>query len=180
MRFGNACQNIYTPKPAERDAKIAIYEAKIRSVIAECKDGYIAPNKIQELLDAAGIARAQEAEVSTEAEAVNFVSKIGYPVVMKVVGPVHKSDVGGVSLGVKSEEEVRREFKRIMQIPDATGVLIQNMLSGREIFIGANKDPKFGHIILAGFGCIFIEVLKDVRSCLVPVSNNEAHDMISP
>ncbi|MDD3125237.1 MAG: acetate--CoA ligase family protein, partial [Candidatus Kapabacteria bacterium] len=117
-------------------------------------------------------------EVSTEAEAVNFVSKIGYPVVMKVVGPVHKSDVGGVSLGVKSEEEVRREFKRIMQIPDATGVLIQNMLSGREIFIGANKDPKFGHIILAGLGGIFIEVLKDVRSCLVPVSNNEAHDMI--
>lgn len=177
--FGNALAKIYnTPKPAERDAKIAIDEAKIRSVIAECKDGYIAPNKIQELLDAAGIARAQEAEVSTEAEAVNFVSKIGYPVVMKVVGPVHKSDVGGVSLGVKSEEEVRREFKRIMQIPDATGVLIQNMLSGREIFIGANKDPKFGHIILAGLGGIFIEVLKDVRSCLVPVSNNEAHDMI--
>jgi len=97
---------------------------------------------------------------------------------MKVVGPIHKSDVGGVALGVKSIDEVRLQFNRIMQIKDATAVLIQNMLSGREVFIGATFEPKFGHIILAGLGGIFIEVLKDVNSGLVPVSRSEATDMI--
>lgn len=179
VNIANAVGKIYnTPKPACTTDTIKIDVDAVRKIINESENGYISPNAIQAMLDAAGIPRAQEAEVTTEADAVKFVESIGFPVVMKVVGPIHKSDVGGVALGVKSIDEVRSQFNRIMQIKDATAVLIQNMLSGREVFIGATFEPKFGHIILAGLGGIFIEVLKDVNSGLVPVSRSEATDMI--
>ncbi|PKP19557.1 MAG: CoA ligase, partial [Bacteroidetes bacterium HGW-Bacteroidetes-22] len=104
---------------------------------------------------------------------------LGMPVVMKVVGPVHKSDVGGVVLNVSSEEQVADEFKRLITIKDTTAVLIQPMLSGIELFAGAMAEPKFGHTILCGMGGIFIEVLKDVTAGLAPIGKPEALDMIA-
>ncbi len=97
---------------------------------------------------------------------------------MKVVGPVHKSDVGGVVLGVKNQIQLEVEFGKMMSIEGATGVMIQPMLSGKELFIGATYEPGFGHMILCGLGGIFVEVLKDVSSGLVPVSQSEALQMI--
>ena len=97
---------------------------------------------------------------------------------MKVVGPVHKSDVGGVVLNVKDAEGVKREFARMMQITDTTAVLMQPMLSGTELFAGAKREDKFGHMVLCGMGGIFIEVLKDVSSALSPVSKDDALAMI--
>ena len=97
---------------------------------------------------------------------------------MKVVGPVHKSDVGGVVLGVKDEASVRREFTRMMDIPDTTAILLQPMLSGIELFAGAKKEDSFGHMVLCGLGGIFIEVLKDVVAGLAPLSRDEALWMI--
>ncbi len=100
-------------------------------------------------------------------------SKVGFPLVMKVVGPVHKSDVGGVSLNIGDMPTVVSEMKRMMEIDDATGVLLQPMLSGTELFAGIKKEDKFGHMVLFGLGGIFIEVLKDVRALLVPVSKTD-------
>jgi acetyltransferase len=97
---------------------------------------------------------------------------------MKVVGPVHKSDVGGVTLNVKDEETVRSEFKRMMQIKDTYAVMLAQMLSGTEVFIGAKREEKFGHMVLCGLGGIFIEVLKDVKASIAPISTEEAHEMI--
>jgi acetate---CoA ligase (ADP-forming) len=105
-------------------------------------------------------------------------SVLGYPVVMKVVGPVHKSDVGGVVLNVREKHGVRAEFERMMRIPDTTAVLLQPMLSGIELFAGAKKEDGFGHLVLCGLGGIFIEVLKDVQAGLAPLSSDEALDMI--
>jgi acetyltransferase len=98
---------------------------------------------------------------------------------MKVVGPVHKSDVGGVALNIKSQDEVEANFEKMMQIKDATAVLMQPMLSGQELFVGASYEDTFGHLILAGMGGIFIEVLKDVSNALSPVSKEEATKMIT-
>jgi len=151
---------------------------KIRSVITNAKDGYIAPTEIQDLMDAAGIPRAGEAVVTTKETAVAEAQKLGFPVVMKVVGPVHKSDVGGVVLNVKNAETAEREFERMMKIKDTTAVLIQPMLSGTELFVGAKFEPKFGHMILFGLGGIFIEVLKDVSAGLAPIGKSEANTMI--
>lgn len=168
----------HSPLPAELNEKIQIDAKKIRTTIDNCENGYISPTDIQSLLDASSIARAQEGEFDNEDDAIKFAEKIGFPVVMKVVGPVHKTDVGGVTLNVKNSNEVKSEFKRIMAIKDAKKVLIQNMLSGREVFIGAVAADKFGHLVMAGLGGIFIEVLKDVNSALVPVSRAEADSMI--
>ncbi|MBC8319790.1 MAG: acetate--CoA ligase family protein, partial [Bacteroidetes bacterium] len=99
--------------------------------------------------------------------------QIGYPIVMKVVGPVHKSDVGGVALNIRDITKAVSEMNRMMKIDGATGVLLQPMLSGVELFAGVKKEGKFGHLLLFGLGGIFIEVLKDVRAMLAPVNKDE-------
>lgn len=153
-------------------------KATIRKVIDQASDGYIPPAAIQQLLDAAGIVRAGEAVVTQLDEAIEQATKLGYPIVMKVVGPVHKSDVGGVVLGVDTPEKVAYEFNRMMAIKDTTAILMQPMLKGTELFIGAKKEGNFGHLVLCGMGGIFIEVLKDVSSAISPVGTDEALDMI--
>ena len=97
---------------------------------------------------------------------------------MKVVGPVHKSDVGGVTLNVKDEETVRSEFRRMMKIQDTYAVMLAQQLHGTEVFIGAKREEKFGHMVLCGLGGIFIEVLKDVKAGLAPIAQPEALEMI--
>jgi len=178
--LANALAKIYhTKKSYELEPELPqVDTVKIRSVIDNSKDGYIAPAEIQALMDAAGIPRAGEAVVTTKETAVAEAQKLGYPVVMKVVGPVHKSDVGGVVLNVKNAETAEREFERMMKIKDTTAVLIQPMLSGTELFVGAKFEPKFGHMILFGLGGIFIEVLKDVSAGLAPIGKAEAGTMI--
>lgn len=173
------CKVFKTPPPAPEQIDMPeIDHDKIRAVIAGSDDGYLKPEKVVELLDAAGISRAGEAVVTTAENAVKEASRLGLPVVMKVVGPVHKSDVGGVKLNISDVNEVKTEFERMMQIPDTHAVLIQPMLSGTELFAGAKFEDKFGHMILCGMGGIFIEVLKDVSAFLAPLSNSDAHDMI--
>ncbi len=179
--FGNALTKIYnTPPPAPENIALpqGVNKQAIRKIIEDAENGYLSPNKVAELLDASGIARVHEAVVSSKNDAIKQAEKLGFPLVMKVIGPVHKSDVGGVVLNVKNAETVEKEFERIMQIPDATGVLLQPMISGTEIFAGVKAEEKFGHLVLAGLGGIFIEVLKDVNSAIAPVSENEALMMI--
>jgi len=97
---------------------------------------------------------------------------------MKVVGPLHKTDVGGVTLNVRSEEMVSVEFSRMMKIKQTTAVLLAEQASGIELFLGASYEPKFGHVILCGIGGIFVEVLKDTTSGLAPLTFEEADSMI--
>lgn len=97
---------------------------------------------------------------------------------MKAVGPVHKTEVGGVSLDVRTGAEVTSEYERLGRIEGATGVLVQPMLKGVELFLGAKWEPGFGHVILCGLGGIFVEALNDVASGLAPLDHEEALDMI--
>lgn len=178
--LGQALSRVYhtpAPYPTESDIK-DIDTSRIRDIISLSENGYLSPASIQALLDAAGIPRAGEAVVTARQDAASAALKLGYPLVMKVVGPVHKSDVGGVVLNVKNEETVLKEFDRMIQIKDTTAILLQPMLSGVELFVGASFEEKFGHMILCGMGGIFIEVLKDVKAGLTPVSRDEAMDMI--
>ena len=96
----------------------------------------------------------------------------------KVVGPVHKSDVGGVTLNIRTPEHLALEFDRMMNIKDAQGVMVQKMQKGTELFIGAKYEERFGHVVLCGLDGIFVEVLKDVQSGLAPLSYGEAYSMI--
>ena len=142
------------------------------------QEGYISPNLVREILSCAGIPLVPELVSASKDELIAFAEKTGYPVVAKVVGPVHKSDVGGVTLNIRTAEHLALEFERMMQIPDATGVMVQKMLKGTELFIGAKYEERFGHVVLCGLGGIFVEVLKDVSSGLAPLSYAEAYSMI--
>jgi acetyltransferase len=178
--FGNALAKIVnTPKPQPLHPEMPkIDTVAIRNVIDHCENGYLRLDEISTLLDAAGITRKQEVEVITVDDAVAASNKLGFPLVMKVVGPVHKSDVGGVVLNVKDEATVISEFERLIKIKDTYAVEICPMYYGTEIFIGASKEEKFGHQILFGLGGIFIEVLKDVKAALAPVGKQEALELI--
>lgn len=173
-------QIMKTPAPAEQAMNCdGVDVARIRSIIDGIKgSGYIAPKLVNELLGSAGIPTVPEFVGHSKDEVVAFADKCGYPVVAKVVGPVHKSDVGGVTLNVRDGGQLAAEFDRMMKIPDATAVMVQKMIKGTELFIGAKYEPRFGHVVLCGLGGIFVEVLKDVSSGLAPLSYTEAENMI--
>ena len=173
-------QVMKTPRPASPEIELfGVDVPRIREVIGRIDDnGYISPEHVHELLECAGIPMVPERVSDDKAELTAFAERVGYPVVAKVVGPVHKSDVGGVALNIRTAEHLALEFDRMMQIEGAKGIMVQKMLKGRELFIGAKYEPRFGHIVLCGLGGIFVEVLKDVSSGLAPLSYDEAYSMI--
>ncbi|MFV0332334.1 MAG: acetate--CoA ligase family protein [Dysgonomonas sp.] len=168
----------WTPPSAGKMEDITVNIPRIRSIIDKTPNGYINSDTIKELFDAAGIPQVHELVTDKKKNALAFSNEIGYPVVAKCVGPIHKSDVGGVVLNIRSDEHLAFEFDRLMKIPGATHVMIQPMLSGKELFIGAKYEHTFGHIELCGVGGIFVEILKDVASGLAPLSFHEASSMI--
>ncbi|MCX7696702.1 MAG: acetate--CoA ligase family protein [Bacteroidales bacterium] len=166
--------NTFIPKSEE---KIPMNEDLIAKSLNGV-NGYISPEKISFILDGAGIPRVREIISNSEDELIEKVHEIGFPVVMKVVGPIHKTDVGGVVLNINSESTLREEFKRLMQIPSATSVLVQPMIKGIELFMGSIHEGDFGHLLMFGLGGIFVETLKDVSYGLAPLSQEEAMYMI--
>lgn len=181
VALGNALSKVYATKQTADThfASPVVDRDAIRKVINDSENGYLEPDKIQQLLDAAGINRAGEAVVTDSGEALLAAKKLGFPLVMKVVGPIHKSDVGGVVLNVKDEQTLIKEFERMIKIPETIAILMQPMLAGIELFAGLKKEGDFGHLLMCGMGGIFIEVLKDVSNALVPVSLSEAEQMIA-
>ena len=183
--LGNAIVKVYnTPKPQPEHVELPQVDvARIRATVDRCKDGYMEIADYNELLDAAGISRKKSVEVSKKEDALAFAKEVGcskdVPLVMKVVGPLHKSDVGGVTLGVKDLDTVAKEFDRLIVIPETYAVEMYPMLDGTDVYIGAIRDPKFGHQIFFGLGGIFIEVLKDVQSALAPITAAEAKEMLT-
>lgn len=179
--FGNALAKVVnTPKPQPETVQLPeVDKARIRKVIDSSENGYIGPEAIAELLDAAGISQKRIRIVDQKQQALDFANEVGYPLVMKVVGPLHKSDVGGVTLNVKNIETVAGEFDRLMAIKDTYAVEMYPMLDGTEVYIGAIRDEKFGHQIFYGLGGIFIEVLKDVQSALAPITADEAKQSLT-
>ena len=180
-------QIMKTPAPAPPEIELfGVDVPKIREIISLTpnpspkgeRSGYLDPDTVRRLLQCAGIPMVPEMVSTSKEELTAFADRVGYPVVAKVVGPVHKSDVGGVTLNIRTAEHLALEFDRMMQIHDATGVMVQKMLKGTELFIGAKYEERFGHVVLCGLGGIFVEVLKDVQSGLAPLSYGEAYSMI--
>ena len=136
-----------------------------------------------------GIRTPDGALVKSAGEAVEYAEKIGFPLVMKVVSPdiIHKSDVGGVILNLQDSKQVSSAFDSMMEkikkgVPDAriTGAYIERMCpsGSREIIIGVTRDPQFGPLVMFGQGGIFVELLKDVKFSLAPVSDAVALEMV--
>lgn len=171
---------INTPKPMSTDIQLyGVNVPEVRRIIDQLpSNGYLSPEQVRTLLGAANIPLVEEFTSTDKDELIAFAKRVKFPVVAKVVGPVHKSDIGGVSLNIRSEEHLLFECERMMRLPDVTAIMIQPMLKGQELFLGAKYEEGFGHVILCGLGGIFVEVLKDVSYGLAPLSYDETYSMI--
>lgn len=142
----------------------------------------------REVLKAYGFPVPQSRLAKTSEEAVEIAGEMGYPVVLKVASPdiLHKTDVGGVKLNLRSPEDVRDAFDLIVYragryVPGARiwGCLVQQMVpGGREVLVGMSCDPQFGPLVAFGLGGIYVEALKDVAFRVAPFSRQEAEEMI--
>lgn len=181
-------QIMHTPQPASHEVELYgvdisrlhnVLFREMRRLKFEGKDsGWLAPDAVRDVLACAGIPMVPEMVSTSKEELLTFAQQVGYPVVAKVVGPVHKSDVGGVALNIRTPEHLALEYARMMQIEGATGVMVQKMMRGTELFVGAKYEERFGHVVLCGLGGIFVEALKDVSSGLAPLTYDEAFSMI--
>jgi acyl-CoA synthetase (NDP forming) len=140
------------------------------------QSGALSAKITRQVLEAAGLGFPGQLELTERAE-LNGVS-FKFPWVMKVMGPLHKSDVGGVRVGIQSLDEAQKTWDDLLRIKDASGCMIQQMVSGSEVIMGVNREPGYGHLLAFGLGGIYTEALKDVNFTLAPLSNEEAEKMI--
>ena len=171
---------INTPSPASTDIQLyGVDVPEVRRLIDRLPEsGYLNPTDVKALLRAANIPLVEELASDDKEELLNFARKVHYPVVAKVVGPLHKSDIGGVALNIQCDEHLLFEYERMMRLPGVTGIMVQPMLKGTELFLGAKYENRFGHVVFCGLGGIFVEVLKDVSYGLAPLSYDETYSMI--
>ena len=149
---------------------------------------FLLEHEAKEVLEAYGVPVARTRVASSPEEAVALARETGLPVVMKIVSPdiVHKSDAGGVFVGVRTEEEVRETFNKIVENakkykPDAriVGVTVQELApQGLEVIVGATRDPQFGPVVAFGLGGVMVEALKDVSFRVAPVTPEDAEEMV--
>jgi acetate---CoA ligase (ADP-forming) len=143
----------------------------------------------REVLKAYGMQIPASEMAANPEEAIEIATRIGFPVVLKIASPdiLHKTDVGGVKVGLRNPEEVRDAFELMVYraeryIPDATiwGCLVQQMVpqGGLEVLVGMNRDPQFGPLVTFGLGGIYVETLKDVTFRVAPFSKQEAEQML--
>jgi acetyl coenzyme A synthetase (ADP forming)-like protein len=181
-------------KCSRRDDKVVIKEGnktrvrEILDMVRKDRRNSLSEEEGKELLKAYGVPTPPEGVAKDVKDAIRIAEDIGYPVVMKVVSPdiLHKSDVGGVAVGVASPEDVRAEFRLILErsknsVPGARidGVSIQKMLSGREVIVAMVRDDQFGPVMTFGLGGIFVEIMKDVSQRIAPLTEKEVSEMIS-
>ncbi len=165
---------------------------KITKIIEEARSEgrkFLLEHEAKNICQEYGIPITQLKIAHTAEEAAEFSEQIGYPIVLKIVSPdvLHKFDVGGVILNIKSQEEARKAYNQIVEDikkhkPDARidGILVQEMAPfGTEIIVGSIKDSQFGPTLMFGLGGTFVEVMKDVSFRIAPITEADAQEMIS-
>ena len=166
-------------------------KSAVRKILDRAKGagrGSLTAPEAKELCEAYGIAVPREELARTAAEAGALAARIGFPVVMKIVSPqiLHKTEAGGVVVGVKSAEEAAKAYTTILANAqqynaqaEVLGVQVQQMLGGgQEVIIGAVTDPAFGKLVAFGMGGVLVEVLKDITFRLAPASHEDALSML--
>jgi len=178
--------------PEGKITKFDVDKSKVQEILDSVKkEGRtsLLEEEGQQILRIYGFPLPKSTLAKTESDAVKAAKEIGYPVVMKIASPqiIHKSDAGGVKVGLSNDKEVENAFKEIIENAkkydknaDIKGVLVVEMVKGgKEMIIGSKLEPGFGPVIMLGMGGIYVEILKDVTFRLAPVTEREADDMIS-
>jgi acyl-CoA synthetase (NDP forming) len=143
--------------------------------------GLLPPEVARDLLAGVGIPVVETARCDSPAAAVKAAGRLGYPVVAKVDHPTltHKSDVGGVRLGLLTPAAVRRAAESLLALAEGAAVLLQPQRDGLELVIGGIRDPEFGPVVMAGFGGVLVETLRDVQLAVAPLDEAQARTMLS-
>ncbi len=178
-------------KPEPEYPRFEVNTEQVRNLFAKVREsGRVELGEIEarEVMEAYGLRLPQSRLAHTPDEAAQIANEIGYPVVMKISSPdiLHKSDIGGVKVGLSDSTEVRDAFELIeyrarKYSPQATvwGVLVQEMVrKGRELLVGVSRDPQFGPLVAVGMGGIYVEVLRDVALRLAPMSREEVSEQL--
>jgi len=142
--------------------------------------GWVLEPKAKQLLSMAGLAVPRFTWANGIDEATRFARGIGYPVVVKIVSPtiLHKSDVGGVIIGINSDEELRAAYERFRALQGFAGMLVEEMVDGIELIVGAKVDYQFGPVILLGIGGTSVEIYKDTSIRMVPLIPQDVAAMV--
>jgi len=153
---------------------------EMRDILSASKDpGWVLEPEAKRLFALAGIDIPRFTWAARIEEAIRFAEEIGYPVVGKVVSPkvIHKSDVGGVTVGVNSREKLSEIFYRFSRIDGFAGMLVEEMLEGMELIVGAKVDYQFGPVILLGIGGTGVEIYQDVTLKMAPLDEPDIESM---
>jgi len=154
---------------------------EIRDIISSSKaTGWVLEPEAKRLFSFLGLDVPRFVWAKKVEEAIQFAEKIGYPVVGKVVSPklVHKSDKNGVEIGIANDEKLKETFRRFSQIDGFAGMLVEEMISGIELIIGAKVDDQFGPVVLLGIGGTGVEIYKDVTLKMAPLALKDAESLI--
>jgi acetyl coenzyme A synthetase (ADP forming)-like protein len=178
-------------KPGGTFRRFRMRATTIRQILARRKrggGGYLDPDDAFDLLEAAGVPVARPAYVRREVDLPRRAREIGYPLVLKAGGEkiVHKSDVGGVTAGIRDDAELaaavlrmKTDLARHGALAHLEGFILQREAAGREIVVGATNDPKIGPLVMFGLGGRYVEIFKDVKFVLPPVTREEVLDALS-
>jgi len=169
----------------------AVDKRKTERILTKAKEertANLTPEETREVLSAYGFSLPKRVVAETSREAISAASSLGYPVVMKIVSPdiLHKSDIGGVKVGIREKSQVTRSFEDLISnakrfMPEALilGVSIEEMIGpGKEVILGSSRDPSFGSLIMFGLGGIYVEVLRDISFRIAPLTLQDAESMI--
>lgn len=166
------------PRPSAPGIDPLAYHPEVLRALLDGQEGTVPADVTRQALAAAGILTPAQAELTDRNELEGLASEIPFPWVMKVVGPLHKSDLGGVLVGIQDLAAARDAWDSLMKIDRATGVMIQQTVSGPEAIMGLSRDGQFGHLTAFGLGGIYAEFLGDIQFGLAPLSRAEADRMI--
>jgi len=180
VNLGSALGNVLRRRPVfEVSGDLKDYD---RAGIDRILTGHTGPLPIQvvtEALQKGGFAFPPQVSAGSLEELKTACKTIGFPLAIKVLGPLHKSDIGGVRLGITGMGEAEQAWHELMSIPGAAGVVVQKMVGGIEVILGASRAEGLGHLVMFGLGGIYTEVLKDVRFALAPLSREECREMVT-
>jgi acetyltransferase len=178
-------------KPADEIPRFEVDRTRVTDVFNAARmEGrlYLGELEARLVLEAYGFPIPKGGLATTPEEAASLAAELGFPVVMKIASPdiVHKSDIGGVRVGISSRDQVLDVFelmvmraRRYMPEAEIKGVNVQQMVTqGKEVILGMNRDPQFGPLVMFGLGGIYVEVMKDVVFRVAPFGKTEAHNMI--
>jgi len=186
IRFGQTVKRYKDSKKAP-EPEISVNVEEIKKLL-KLGGKTLTEHESKNLLSRYGIPTTEEAVAKSPEEAVQIVSKIGYPVVLKIDSPdiIHKTDAGAIRLNIHNETELISAYHEVIANskkydPKAgiRGVLVQEMTEGsREVILGMSHDPQFGPAIMFGLGGVFVEVLKDISLRVAPLTKHDAEEMV--